>query len=34
MRIGFGYPTAEELKTGLQNLERCLIENLSDLAQA
>ena len=29
MRIGFGYPTADELKTGLQNLERCLVENLT-----
>ncbi|GAB4055860.1 aminotransferase class I/II-fold pyridoxal phosphate-dependent enzyme [Spirosoma litoris] len=28
MRIGFGYPTTEELTTGLQNLERCLGEHL------
>lgn len=27
MRIGFGYPTTNELTTGLQNLERCLGEN-------
>ncbi|QDK78402.1 aminotransferase class I/II-fold pyridoxal phosphate-dependent enzyme [Spirosoma sp. KCTC 42546] len=30
MRIGFGYPTADELTTGLQNLERCLGEHLSN----
>ncbi len=28
MRIGFGYPTPNELTTGLQNLERCLSEHL------
>jgi aspartate/methionine/tyrosine aminotransferase len=28
MRIGFGYPTADELTIGLQNLERCLGEHL------
>ncbi|QMW00511.1 aminotransferase class I/II-fold pyridoxal phosphate-dependent enzyme [Spirosoma foliorum] len=29
MRIGFGYPTSDELATGLQNLERCLEEHLT-----
>ncbi|GAB2563635.1 aminotransferase class I/II-fold pyridoxal phosphate-dependent enzyme [Spirosoma aerophilum] len=28
MRIGFGYPTADELRTGLQNIERCLEEHV------
>ncbi|MVM31604.1 aminotransferase class I/II-fold pyridoxal phosphate-dependent enzyme [Spirosoma sp. HMF4905] len=28
MRIGFGYPTADELVAGLQNLERCLMEHI------
>ncbi|MFD2936689.1 pyridoxal phosphate-dependent aminotransferase [Spirosoma flavum] len=28
MRIGFGYPTPDELTTGLQNLDRCLAEHL------
>ena len=28
MRIGFGYPTSDELTIGLQNLERCLGEHL------
>lgn len=27
MRLGFGYPTADELTIGLQNLERCLEEH-------
>jgi aspartate/methionine/tyrosine aminotransferase len=28
MRIGFGYPTADELRTGLQNLDRCLAQHI------
>jgi aspartate/methionine/tyrosine aminotransferase len=28
MRIGFGYPTADELRTGLQHVDRCLAEHL------
>jgi DNA-binding transcriptional MocR family regulator len=31
MRIGFGYPTLEELKAGLHALETCLSE-LASLA--
>ncbi|MCX6217017.1 MAG: aminotransferase class I/II-fold pyridoxal phosphate-dependent enzyme [Spirosoma sp.] len=28
MRVGFGYPTTDELRTGLQNIERCLEEHI------
>ncbi|MBD2753633.1 aminotransferase class I/II-fold pyridoxal phosphate-dependent enzyme [Spirosoma validum] len=28
MRIGFGYPTADELETGLRNVEHCLAAHL------
>ncbi|SOD99615.1 aminotransferase class I/II-fold pyridoxal phosphate-dependent enzyme [Spirosoma fluviale] len=30
MRIGFGYPTADELRTGLQNIDQCLKEHITD----
>lgn len=29
MRIGFGYPTADELRSGLQNIDQCLKEHIT-----